>query len=173
VLDPRSEADFLHSAIPVICVVFPTDLDWTKAISDTWGKHCNELRFFSHEIMNKSLKIEFLKASSSFSVVCQSFLKIRQDYQDKYESFWVFVATEDTFVLLENFRYYVAPMNQTGEHYLGHAMRFWNSVYNWADAGYAISSASLKKLLDVKFSGFANQKLLISEAKCTRAQTFY
>jgi hypothetical protein len=30
-------------------------------------------------------------------------------------------------------------------------MKFWNSVYNWADAGYAISWPTLKRFVDTKF----------------------
>lgn len=34
------------------------------------------------------------------------------------------VATDNTYVLLENLRYYVAPMNHSSHLYLGHAMRY-------------------------------------------------
>ena len=45
---------------------------------------------------------------------------------------WVFVTLEDTFALPENLRYYVATMDPQNHHYLGHAMKFWNIIYNWA-----------------------------------------
>ena len=65
--------------------------------------------------------------------------------QDKIQ--WVLIASEDTFALPENLRYYVAPMDSQVDYYLGHAMKFWNVVYNWADAGYVISKGTLKKLM--------------------------
>ena len=44
------------------------------------------------------------------------------------------------------FRYYVAGLDEKVPHYLGHAMKFWNAVYNWGDAGYAINRATLHRL---------------------------
>ena len=139
--DPRTEAYFLYQTIPVICIVYPTDSDWTTAIKDTWGRHCNQVKFFSHKFENSTLEIELLKASSEFSLICQSLQSVWYENaklasHEEQQKFWVMISTQDTFVLMENFRFYVAPLNQTGEYYLGHAMKFWNSVYNWADAGY-------------------------------------
>ncbi len=44
------------------------------------------------------------------------------------------------------YRYYVAGLDEQAPHYLGHAMRFWNQVYNWGDAGYALNRPALDKL---------------------------
>lgn len=151
VLDPRSEAYFLYKTINVICIVFPKDLDWASAVHSTWGQHCNELRFFSHEVLNVSVNIELLKATSDFSLICQSLQTVFKDYETEYDNFWVMIATQDTYVLIENLRFYVAPLNQSGSYYLGHAMKFWNSVYNWADAGYVISFNALKRFIKEKF----------------------
>ena len=41
---------------------------------------------------------------------------------------WVLVAGDNTFVLVENLRYFVAPLNPSRSHYLGHAMTFWAQV---------------------------------------------
>ena len=62
------------------------------------------------------------------------------------------ITLEDVFALPENLRYYVAPFDPKGSHYLGHAMKFWNVIYNWADAGYAISKGTLEKFVQ-KFPG--------------------
>ena len=61
---------------------------------------------------------------------------------------WILVAPEDSYILTENLRYYVAPMNQSKALYLGHAMKYWSSVYNWASASFAFNWATLDKLLD-------------------------
>ena len=39
-------------------------------------------------------------------------------------------------------------MNQTTPHYIGHAMRYWSSIYNWADASYALNWPTLLILLN-------------------------
>jgi hypothetical protein len=40
----------------------------------------------------------------------------------------------------------VAGLDEQAPHYLGHAMRFWNQVYNWGDAGYALNRPALDRL---------------------------
>ena len=50
-------------------------------------------------------------------------------------------------------RYYVAGMGENEPHYLGHAMKFWSTVYNWGDAGYAIN----RPALDTLFTKFKNK----------------
>jgi hypothetical protein len=50
-------------------------------------------------------------------------------------------------------RYYVAALDETAPHYLGHAMKFWSTVYNWAEAGYAINRPALDRL----FTKFKNK----------------
>ena len=60
---------------------------------------------------------------------------------------WILVAGEETFAIPENLRFYVAAKNSSDFHYLGHAMKFWNVIYNWADAGYVISKGTLNKMM--------------------------
>ena len=61
---------------------------------------------------------------------------------------WILVAAEETFAIPENLRFYVAAKNASDQHYLGHAMKFWNVIYNWADAGYILSKGSLNKFIE-------------------------
>ncbi len=66
-------------------------------------------------------------------------------------------------------RYYVAGLDEQAPHYLGHAMRFWNQVYNWGDAGYTLNRPALDLLFTkfpiqvcagaIKFPGSVNPNL--------------
>ena len=49
--------------------------------------------------------------------------------------------------ILTLIRYYVAPLNSSQPHYLGHAMKFWAQEYNWGPAGYTLSLAAVRILL--------------------------
>ena len=69
--------------------------------------------------------IRKLRAKSSFSLLCQS---LRDLISAGELTDWVLVTGDDTFVIPENLRYYVAPLNSSQPHYLGHAMKFWNQV---------------------------------------------
>ena len=85
-----------------------------------------------------------MPSGSAFGVLCDSLRHVLETD----ESFdWILVTTEDTFALPENLRYYVAPFNASQPFYLGHAMTFWNIVYNWGDAGYALSKGAVDQLV--------------------------
>ncbi len=86
---------------------------------------------------------------SSFDLLCRSLHKIRDDLPTDLQ--WLLVASDNTFVLVENLRFFVAPLSASDLHYLGHAMTFWAQVYNWGDAGYVLSRGTIDRLLDGKF----------------------
>ena len=69
--------------------------------SDTWGRHCTKLFLVSHKLENSTLSIAKIKSTSAFQLLCESLHLINDDPTDFG---WVLVATENTFVLLENFR---------------------------------------------------------------------
>ena len=172
----ESEANFLFSKVPVICVIFnPESTDEVTAVANTWGRTCNELRFYyassrrahlpkedvdvkfnvsqapNNENLVKKVKVMGIKeASSEFSLLCRAFRQIWKHHRKMALGLppWIMIAPHNSFVLTENLRFYVAPLNTTKPHYLGHAMKFWGSVYNWADAGYAISWETLHRLMD-------------------------
>jgi hypothetical protein len=50
-------------------------------------------------------------------------------------------------------------MDETAPHYLGHAMKFWSTVYNWAEAGYALNRPALDRL----FTKFKNKVIFLED----------
>ena len=144
-----NEAEFLKREVHVTCLLFPETIDGAKAVRDTWGGHCNDLRLYSHKLSNETHGVEKVAVKSSFALLCTALHKIRDSMSKDLQ--WVLVASDNTFVLVENLRYFVAPMNPSQSHYLGHAMTFWAQVYNWGDAGYVISRGAIDRLLDEKF----------------------
>ena len=128
----HTEAGFLYDTVKVVCLVFISDEKYAQTINDTYGRHCNHLRFFHQTYENKDFPVTKIKTNSAFGLLCKSLLFIDEEKVD-YD--WIMVATEDTFVIPENLRYFVAPMNSSIPHYLGHAMRFWSQVeyyFNYA-----------------------------------------
>ena len=144
-----NEAEFLKKEVRVTCLLFPETIDGAKAVRDTWGGHCNDLRLYSHKLSNDTHGVEKLAVKSSFALLCNALHKMRDSAHKDLQ--WVLVASDNTFVLVENLRYFLAPMNSSRSHYLGHAMTFWAQVYNWGDAGYILSRGAIDRLLDEKF----------------------
>lgn len=165
-----SQAHFLYGHVPVICVVFnPESSKNVAAVVNTWGKHCNQVRFYFTSRQGANKKVVFNEtmvennsqlydkvrvtevplAQSEFGLICRAFRQIYKHHRKRVKaglekSPWVMVSPDNSFVLTENLRFYVAPMNSSAPHYIGHAMKFWGAVYNWAQAGYAISWAALE-----------------------------
>jgi len=159
-LDPDSEAAFLFRSIKVFCLVFPTNAgvriavtpdskDSAKAIKETWGKRCNRIFFHTADEAKPLIPIVRTPSKSAFGLLCDSIRNIANDSED-FD--WLLVTTENTFALPENLRPYVAPFDSSKPHYLGHAMKFWNQVYNWGEAGYALSRGAVAQITS-KFNG--------------------
>ncbi|XP_040578858.1 LOW QUALITY PROTEIN: C1GALT1-specific chaperone 1 [Lepeophtheirus salmonis] len=132
------ESDFLRKKIPILCLILADTFEGSKSINDTWGSHCNEIRFYSSKINNSSLPIIKLSVQSSFDLYCQAIRRATKDT-------WIFIAKERTFAVIENLRYYLASKNASSHYYLGHARKFWNVNYNWKDAGIVLSPGSIDK----------------------------
>ena len=86
-----------------------------------------------------------LPSKSSFGLLCKS---LRRIFEADQNFSWILVTTDDTYALPEKLRYFVAPLNSSEPHYLGHAMKFWSQPYNWGDAGYALSKAAVKLVME-------------------------
>eukprot|EP00092_Neocalanus_flemingeri_P018564 GFUD01020101.1.p1 GENE.GFUD01020101.1~~GFUD01020101.1.p1 ORF type:complete len:409 (-),score=83.53 GFUD01020101.1:296-1522(-) len=152
-LDNTTEAFYLYSNVVVFCMVFPTNADSALTIRNTWGKHCNKIFFFNQKDNDSIVPVVRVPAKSAFDLLCKS---VHQIVATGEVFDWLLVTTEDTFALPENLRYYVAPLNSSQPHYLGHAMKFWSQIYNWGHAGYTLSRGAVNLLLG-KFD---------TEAKC-------
>jgi len=192
-----SEAHFLYSKVPVVCVVFnPESTKSVSAVVHTWGKHCNEIRFYytmsrrssfkpeerpvifnvtsspvfqnNPHLVGKVRVVDVAKAQSEFGLMCRAFRQVFKHHRKRVKANlepapWVLVAPDNSFVLTENLRFYVAPMNQSQGHYLGHAMQFWGSTYNWMAAGFAMSWPAVSSLV-AKFP---------TEADCDKGGKFW
>ncbi len=52
------ESEYLRRKVHVTCLVFPESDLGAKAVHDTWGSHCNELRIYSHKLENATFGLE-------------------------------------------------------------------------------------------------------------------
>ena len=98
-------------------------------------------------LVKNPVDIDHLPALSEFGLLCRSLRKLQEKTVNDQEIQWILVTGEETFAIPENLRFYLAAKNASDPHYLGHAIKFWNVVYNWADAGYVLSKGSLDKLM--------------------------
>ena len=154
------ESQWLKSKIHVTCVIFVEKIKLAKSIQDSWGASCNRLYFFSEHLNDTQLSVmNFpMKLTSSWQLLCESMNHIwnkslTESYDDRQsgrrESLeWVIFVRDDTIVIPENLRYLVAPLDFNDGHYLGHPVVLWGQAYNVAQAGFVLSRAAFKKIIE-------------------------
>ena len=129
-----------------------------KAVKETWGKRCDKLLFMSS------------KEDKNFPVIGFKVKEGRDNLWDKTRAAWQYVldhhindadwfikADDDTFVVVENLRLFVAPLNTEDPHYLGrHFKGDFKGGYCSGGAGYVFSRETLRRF----------GKLLKDPARC-------
>ncbi|CAB3368666.1 Hypothetical predicted protein [Cloeon dipterum] len=146
----ESEAAFLFARVNVACVVFARKGKKARAIEQTWGRGCNRLEFFAaagSHLQASDLDVRLVqKPKSSWHLLCSVINQVWHSSGKELQ--WVIFLPEDLFVLPENLRLLVAPLDANAPYYLGHAMSLWNEDYNVAQAGYVLSKGALKLIVD-------------------------
>ncbi|XP_066997955.1 glycoprotein-N-acetylgalactosamine 3-beta-galactosyltransferase 1 [Anabrus simplex] len=139
----ETESNYLLGKISVICAVYVRKVKNAVAINNTWGKRCNEIVYFSlHK--EDSFPVIHFKANNSFHYLCDSIRYIWKEYMKILQ--WILFVPDDLFVIPENLRYYVAPLDHTIPYYMGHPSTFWGQVYNMGQAGYVLSRGAMEAL---------------------------
>lgn len=138
------ESNILFHKIKVLCIILVQTKSNIDAIRNTWAKNCNNLESVEIKTRKDNLvAIKRSKESASWVLLCQ----LLQSTSTNYD--WFLIINDNMFAILENLRYYVAVLNSSDNYYLGHATKFWNTVYNSGQAGYVISRGTLKNLQQV------------------------
>jgi len=159
----ETEAEFLFNHVPIICIVLTERTKSAKAVSETWGKHCNKLILFGSYESTEPL-VEKVP-QDKWNAIPEAVIRVGKGYSDEFN--WTIITDDLTYVILENLRYMVAGLNSTIPYYLGHTMHQSGWLYNQINGGIVLSKGALVKLIDddVKRSGSKYSKSSLSEEK--------
>ncbi|XP_076094875.1 glycoprotein-N-acetylgalactosamine 3-beta-galactosyltransferase 1-like isoform X1 [Mytilus galloprovincialis] len=152
--DDNSVAKDLEKNIRVLCWIMtgPQNLD-KKAIhvKKTWAKRCNILIFIS-SVTNTSFPTVGLNISEGrehlTGKTMQAFRYVYEHYKDQAD--WFMKADDDTFVILENLRYFLKDYKPSDPVYFGQLFNLRNFVkqgYYSGGAGYVLSKEALTRLV--------------------------
>ena len=72
----------------------------------------------------------------------RSLEQIHKEHMEPYD--WLFVADDDTYVVVENLRHFLSSKNHSEPHYLGFPFSMNKFQWNHGGSGYAISKPALK-----------------------------
>ncbi|XP_015914510.1 glycoprotein-N-acetylgalactosamine 3-beta-galactosyltransferase 1 [Parasteatoda tepidariorum] len=147
----RLESSFLYKNTRVLCLIFVNSHKGADAVKSTWAKHCNVVTFFGRFVDN-NIPVMKIPPVTSFEGFCYAFTHIYQKYNGLYD--WILIADDYTYAIVENLRYYVAPLNSSNSFYLGHPVKDFSNLYNIGSAGIVLSRGSASLLSSV----YANAK---------------
>lgn len=135
----KLESNFLFKKIQVLCIIFVRKPKNFNAAKSTWIQNCNNLQsIVIKSKKNKYIALKRTKENSSWVLLCQTLKNITDQYN------WYLIVNDNTFTILENLRYFVAPYNSSDNYYFGYPVQFWNTLYNSGQAGYVLSNGALK-----------------------------
>ena len=149
--DDDEEAKLLAKQVRILCWVMtaPQNVD-TKAqhVKNTWGKRCNILLFIS-SVTNDSFPTIGINSVEGYRHLTAktmfAFRYIYEHYFDKAD--WFMKADDDTYVIVENLRYFLSGENPDDPVYFGrHFVNFMvNQGYTSGGGGYVISKEALRR----------------------------
>lgn len=107
--DNTTVSDQISREIRILCLVHPIESKNTvNFIRNTWGSKCNKLVFATSKIDGNGtdfIKIKYPNLPSKNNIWKNTEFVLRTVYKNYSEFYdWVLVATDDTYVVLENLR---------------------------------------------------------------------
>lgn len=145
-LSRKLESQLLFNLIHVTCVVFILKAENAYMISNTWGRHCNSLLFYSSSVIKLDyIDLNVIHMKNSWQYLCDC---IRHLWITKKRLHWVIFSFDDIYVIPQNLRYFLATKNHSEPHYYGHNVYFWNTLYNSGQTSFVLSKGSIQALVN-------------------------
>lgn len=158
----KTNASGEFASVKILCWVMTTPSNHkTKAqqVKETWGSRCNKLLFMSSvydpTLPSVSLDVEegrehlWAKTKQSFDYVYRHHLQ---------DADWFFKADDDTYAVMENMRRLLSTLDSEKRLFIGcHLKPFSSQGYMSGGAGYIVSKATLKLLIEKTSNGSCRQ----------------
>jgi glycoprotein-N-acetylgalactosamine 3-beta-galactosyltransferase len=149
--DDATAAETLLKSVRVLCWVMTSpDTQGTKAkqVQETWGRRCDRLLFVS-EKKDDSLPIVEVHVKKGrehlTAKTMQAFDHIYQHHLE--EADWFLKADDDTYVIVENLRYFLSSQNASEPIYFGHKFKvIVKQGYFSGGGGYVLSKEAIRRL---------------------------
>ncbi|XP_055316508.1 glycoprotein-N-acetylgalactosamine 3-beta-galactosyltransferase 1-like [Sitodiplosis mosellana] len=156
-IENRTVSMQLYNDVRILCWILTTPKNHrTRAIhvKRTWGQRCNKLIFMSTRY-DKSLDSVALNVSGDNPAVTwgktkRAFQYVYQHYRN--EADWFLKADDDTYVILENLRYFLYAYSTQDPIYFGYKMNEATALkrgYFSGGAGYVLSQNALHRFFNL------------------------
>lgn len=146
----RSVADRLFNDIRILCLVMTLpENHQTKAVhvSATWGRRCTKLLFVTRQ-NDSSIPTLIVDVKDGREYLPQktyaTFNKVFADYLEDFD--WFMKADDDTYVIMENLRYFLSGQDRDAPVYFGqHFLPWVGQGYMSGGAGYVASREAVRR----------------------------
>ena len=150
-LDDTNLANELYQKVKVLCFVMttPTNIK-TRAIyvKKTWAKRCNKMVFLSSadDADLPAIRLNVTGPEAKYVLTEKTLLAFQYIYDNYFNDYdWFLKADDDTYVILENLRYFLSDKNPSEP--VSYGQRFDVIVkdgYYSGGAGYVLSKEALR-----------------------------
>ncbi|XP_064456425.1 glycoprotein-N-acetylgalactosamine 3-beta-galactosyltransferase 1-like [Ornithodoros turicata] len=151
--DEDRVAQILKKRVRLLCWVMTNPANHAKRakhVKATWGRRCNVLLFMSSQSdpelpaialpVNESRSYLWEKTKAAFTEVYNNYLN---------ESDWFLKADDDTYVIVENLRYFLLDKNSSEPIYYGCRFKpYVKQGYMSGGAGYVLSREAVKRFIE-------------------------
>ena len=150
VLDQSRITASILQRVRVLCIVITCQknlLTKAKAVKETWAKRCDKTIFISEK-----MDVEFPAISlpgilpgheKLWSKTYAAFLNAYEQYVDSFD--WFLKTDDDTYVIMENLKAFLAGYNPSKPYYFGKRFKPYGE-YMSGGAGYVLSRESLVRV---------------------------
>lgn len=152
-IENRTLATILFQEVRILCWILTTpNQHRTRAIhvKRTWGKRCNRIIFMStrqdKSLDSIALNVSSDNAANTWPKTKRAFQYIYQHHRNDAD--WFLKADDDTYVILENLRYFLYAYSTNDPIYFGYKMNrpdLMRHGYNSGGAGYVLSRDALRR----------------------------
>ncbi|XP_017076042.2 uncharacterized protein LOC108111174 [Drosophila eugracilis] len=147
-------ARHLYRSVKIICLVLTWPKKYksaVKAISETWGRHCNRVVYYgsSYKTILPEVETVGLNVSDTRSNLWG---KTKEAFRHSYKTYgheadWFFKADDDTYAVMENMRKLLQPYSSDTPIYFGSPFKLKDTLYMSGGAGYVLSKKAVKLLV--------------------------
>ncbi|XP_050409235.1 glycoprotein-N-acetylgalactosamine 3-beta-galactosyltransferase 1 [Patella vulgata] len=125
-----------------------------KAVKETWGKRCNKVLYFSSKTDDDFPAIGLNVSEGREHLTEKTMMAFTYIYHNHFnDADWFMKADDDTYVIVENLRYFLSTKNSSLPVYYGHWFnQFLKQGYYSGGAGYVLSKEALRR-----FGKFSNK----------------
>ncbi len=148
--DDDTVAKQLYDEVRVLCWVMTSADNLQKKarhVRATWGRRCNKLLFVSDSLDADFPTIDISVSKGRGHLTAKTMTAFDYVYKHHYnDSDWFMKVDDDTFVIVENLRYFLSSKNPSDPVYFGHRFKpYVRQGYYSGGGGYVFSREALRR----------------------------